>query len=100
MRNCLIRTTTSPAGQASHSSHTTTRLKSVDLPDHVFEDAVSTDAAGCHKTRSAGVVDIVDSPAEAVVGVIPNEARLAPQAKFDLETIFHGQYWRIARVIA
>ena len=40
------------------------------------------------------------SRSDAVVGVTFNEARLANETRFDLETIFHAQYKRICRVIA
>ena len=54
----------------------------------------------CHKTRPAGVVAVVGAPVEAIVDVTFNEGRLANETRFDLETIFHAQYTRIARVIA
>jgi RNA polymerase sigma factor (sigma-70 family) len=42
----------------------------------------------------------VGSRNDAVVGVTFNEARLANETRFDLETIFHAQYKRLCRVIA
>jgi RNA polymerase sigma-70 factor (ECF subfamily) len=48
----------------------------------------------CHKSPSGGVVTVVDVPNEVVVEMNLNEVRV------DLETIFHAQYGRMARVIA
>ena len=42
----------------------------------------------------------MDAPSGAAVGRIFNEARLANETRFDLETIFHAQYKRMCRVIA
>jgi RNA polymerase sigma-70 factor (ECF subfamily) len=42
----------------------------------------------------------VDAPGEAVIGVDFDKGRVANEARLDLETIFHGQYRRLARVIA
>jgi RNA polymerase sigma-70 factor (ECF subfamily) len=42
----------------------------------------------------------VDAPGEAVVGVNLDGGRLASDTRLDLETVFHAQYRRLARVIA
>ena len=76
-----ITTTSTPAENTGHSVFVTM------APD-------------CHKTPPAGVLDVVDAPVEAIVDVTFNEGRLANETRFDLETIFHAQYKRIARVIA
>jgi hypothetical protein len=54
----------------------------------------------CHKSGSANVVAYVDARSEPALGVTFNEARLANETRFDLETIFHAQYKRMCRVIA
>ena len=56
--------------------------------------------ASRHKTGAAIVVAFVDARSGAAVGVTFNEARLANETRFDLETIFHAHYKRICRVIA
>ena len=57
-------------------------------------------APDCHKAGPTGVVGVVGAPVETIVDVTFNEGRLANETRFDLETIFHTQYKRIARVIA
>ena len=54
----------------------------------------------CHKRGLAGVIASVDAPSDAAVGLNFREARLANEDRFDLETVFHAQYQRLARVIA
>ena len=55
---------------------------------------------GCHKRCSGGVIAVVEARRDAMVGLNFNEARLAHEDRFDLETVFHAQYKRLARVIA
>ena len=55
---------------------------------------------GRHKSSDSSVVPVVHLPSDAIVGVTFNPTMTADAGRVDVETIFHAQYRRVARVIA
>jgi RNA polymerase sigma-70 factor, ECF subfamily len=53
-----------------------------------------------HKSSVTSVVPVVNAPSDAAIGVTFNEATTIDARHIDIETIFHAQYIRVARVIA